>query len=276
MSPARWRMPADAFPHQIAAYDCPIINPPSQRRLFENKLHNIRLVMSKIQGLVLRPGEDFSFWRWAGAPTAENGYREGATFIRRQVRSALGGGLCQLSGLLYNLALLSGCRILERHNHSIDAYGEGRYIPLGRDATVAHGLKDLRFMNPLAFSLRLEFDLSETSARGRVSAPAPRAFQVTLEVSPARIIPSPLRRRADGRLAPGARETDAGLTGKRVTAWRTVTGPDGRAVRERLSRDEYKATPTVERFGPPAGWRGWLSPGVLWARAAGLWEAVRG
>ena len=171
------------FPNEIAVYSCPIICPTGQAHLFENKLHNIRLAVSKMQGLLIQPGEIFSFWKLTGPPEKKNGFKEGATFIDRQVSSAIGGGLCQLSGLLHNLALLAGCSVLERHAHSIDAYGEDRYIPLGQDATVTYPRIDLCFQNPHPFSLLLKINIAQNRAEAWFYAPQSLPYQVKIEIS---------------------------------------------------------------------------------------------
>lgn len=228
----------------IAEYSCPLINPPSQRGLFENKLHNIRLAIGRMEPFVLDPGEAFSFWKRALAPTAENGYREGAMFINHRVSTSLGGGLCQLSGLIYNLALLAGLDILERHNHSIDAYGEDRYIPLGRDATVAYGRKDLRFSNPHSFPVQLQLHVDAQRASGKVYAPQTLDAHVRIETELLETIPPPRREVRDSSLTPGETATDPGLSGKRTAAWRIFEKAGEAPRREKLSTDHYRATPT--------------------------------
>jgi vancomycin resistance protein VanW len=243
-------LPDPAFAHVVAEYGLPIIKPAAQAHLFEGKLHNLRLAVSQMHGLVLPPGGGFSFADRVGPPTLERGFLEGPSFEGGKVRSSPGGGLCQLSGLLYNLALLAGCEIRERHPHSIDAYGEGRYVPLGRDATVAFGVKDLRFRNVLPAPLVLELSISETFASGRMLSTAPLPFSVLVDVERRGDVPSPVRVRRDDALAPGAERVEAGLTGRRVTARRTFRYPDGRTRSQRLSRDVYRATPTIRFYGP--------------------------
>lgn len=237
------------FPAELASYACPLINPPSQRHLFENKIHNIEFAIARIEPLVLAPGQAISFWHRALAPTVENDYREGAMFVNRRVIASVGGGLCQLSGLIYNLALLAGLHILERHNHSIDAYGEERYIPLGRDATVAYGRKDLRFRNPHRFSIAFELDVDERQASGRVLGTQPLDCAIRIETALIRTIASPHKRVADPALAVDEEVIEPGLTGKVVRAWRVFERPGQAPRRERLSRDRYRETPTVVRYG---------------------------
>lgn len=234
---------------EITQYACPLINPPSQSGLFENKLHNIRLAISRMAPLVLQSGQTFSFWDMALAPTAENGYREGAMFLNHAVRTSLGGGLCQLSGLLYNLALLSGCKIIERFNHSIDAYGEDRYIPLGRDATVAYGKKNLRFKNVHNFPLCFELHVDAQRAAGKVHGRQALNHSIFIETNLIRTIASPERRVADASLPVSDELRIPGLTGKVVEAWRVSSDATAMRSKELLSRDCYAATPTFIRYG---------------------------
>jgi len=237
------------FPFEIATYACPILNPVAQRHLFENKLHNLSLAHGQLDGLVLRPDEVFSFWERVGPPDEVHGFRDGATFINHQVKAAVGGGLCQLSGLLYNAALLGGASILERHAHSIDAYGEGRYVPLGRDATVTYPRKDLCFRNPFGAPLLLRIDLRRTRVRASLHACHPLPWKVLIlvsrpvrEVGPTVVIEDPL-------LPAGTTRIEPGFEGKRVTAYRWFVTERGIERKELLSRDSYWATPTVLRMG---------------------------
>ncbi|MCC6726749.1 MAG: VanW family protein [Saprospiraceae bacterium] len=131
----------------------------------ENKLHNFRLATHQINAVTIRPGEVFSFWKTLGKPTTAKGYKAGRNLVYGQVQATVGGGLCQVSGILYHLSLLAGLSVLERHNHSVDLYanGEPRFTPLGADATVAYGYKDLRVANPYQFPIRFELEvLAET------------------------------------------------------------------------------------------------------------------
>ena len=247
------------FSFQIAEYECPLINPPSQRGLFENKIHNIRLAIDRFNPPILQPNQTFSFWETALAPTAENGYREGAMFINQQVTTSLGGGLCQLSGLIYNLALLSGCEIIERYNHSIDAYGEARYIPLGRDATVAYGKKNLIFRNPYSFPVMIELHVDEQHAWGSVWATQPIEQQIHIETLLLRTtIRHAIRYQADSTLPLKQQREVPGLSGKVVKAWRVFEQVGQPPRKEFLSQDQYASTPTrilYGHVGKPSGMR---------------------
>lgn len=170
------------FEHVWSAFSCPVVNHPTQRHLVHSKVENMKKAATAIDGLVLRPGEIFSFWNHIGRPSAKAGFLSGPTFESGAIRSSVGGGLCQISGLLFNLALEAGLEILERHSHTLDAYGENRYLPLGRDATVAWLSKDLAFRNSTPFNVQIRVEALSDRAHGRVAGDAPRPCEVEFSV----------------------------------------------------------------------------------------------
>ncbi len=129
----------------------------------ENKRQNLTIAAACIQNVVIEPGQIFSFWALVGAPIARRGYLDGRALVQGQLQAVTGGGLCQLSGILYYLSLQAGLNALERYPHSTDIYtDETRFTPLGSDATVVYGYKDFRFINqlsqPLCFRLLITPD----------------------------------------------------------------------------------------------------------------------
>ncbi len=128
----------------------------------ENKLNNLRLGAAQIQHIVIAPNEVFSFWKLVGNPSAKNGFAKSRSIINGKLEAETGGGLCQLSGIIYLLALKAGLSIIERHHHSIDIYKEAeRFTPLGADATVAYGYKDLQLLNHLPQSICFAFVIAK-------------------------------------------------------------------------------------------------------------------
>lgn len=129
---------------------------------FNNKKHNLLLAIEKLQDVAIAPGQIFSFWHLLGNPNSKAGYVQGRTIMGDRLGTTMGGGLCQISGLVYFLALKSGLMIVERHPHSKDIYTDAtRFAPLGSDATVVYGYKDLRFQNNLSSPLRFRFLIKE-------------------------------------------------------------------------------------------------------------------
>jgi vancomycin resistance protein VanW len=133
-----------------------LAQPVMPSALLENKLSNISRGVSLINMSLIEPGEIWSFWSRVGRPSSRNRFVEGRNLVGGRLVSQVGGGLCQLSSLIYHLALLSGLEIVERHAHSIDIYREEeRFTPLGADATVVWGFKDLRLRNPHPFAVSI-------------------------------------------------------------------------------------------------------------------------
>lgn len=138
--------------------------PIKQSSFFENKIHNIKLGASYINNIIINEGETLSFWRLIGNPTIKRGFKEGRNLISGKLCSDTGGGLCQLSGIMYYVSLKAGLDIIERFNHTIDIYkDEDRFAPLGSDATVVYGYKDLRVRNPYTFPIKFKFEINNNN-----------------------------------------------------------------------------------------------------------------
>ncbi|MFC2164637.1 VanW family protein [Acidobacteriota bacterium] len=151
-----------------------IIQPINVSDWAENKKHNLRIAISRFQNLPIFPGEIYSFWHYVGNPTEKAGYKRGINIVKGQLDFDYGGGLCQLSGLLYHLALTGGIGIVERHPHSADLYTDAtRYTPLGADATTAYGYKDVRFKNTLDIPFCFRIKIEGNQLTGSMCAPNP-------------------------------------------------------------------------------------------------------
>lgn len=132
--------------------------------LFENKVHNLQRAANELEQIIVYPGEMLSFWKIIGDPSVKRGYKTGRNIVNGSLQEAVGGGLCQLSGIVYHTALLAGLTVLERYNHTVDIYKEeDRFTPLGADATVVYGYKDLRFQNNRSVPIQLSFSFEPES-----------------------------------------------------------------------------------------------------------------
>jgi vancomycin resistance protein VanW len=137
--------------------------------VLEAKLANLRLGARLLDGSVMEPGGRWSFWHRVGRPRAARGFVQGRTIVDGRLVKQVGGGLCQLSSLLYHLALLGGLEVEERHAHSLDIYREDeRFTPLGADATVVWGVKDLRLRNPHPFVVSIAVRVDGTRLLGEI------------------------------------------------------------------------------------------------------------
>ena len=124
--------------------------------LQENKAVNIRLASSKINEIIIQPGEVFSFWRTIGKVNKRTGYKEGRVIKDNKLIPGTGGGLCNLANTINNLILNSPLEIVEFHKHS-DALApdNGKRIPLANGTSVSYNYIDQRFKNNTSQNVQL-------------------------------------------------------------------------------------------------------------------------
>jgi len=113
-------------------------NPTNPKRA-----HNIRVAINALNGRIIKPGETFSLNETLGERTHEHGYLTANVIENGKLASGIGGGVSQVSGVLFNAVLLSGLTIVEYKSHSHPVL----YLPVGRDATLAWNHIDLKFKN---------------------------------------------------------------------------------------------------------------------------------
>lgn len=113
---------------------------------------NVEIATSRVNGLELMPGEEFSYSKTILPRTAANGYSPAPVYIGNKTESGWGGGICQPSSTLYCAALYANLEILERHNHSMEV----GYVPAGMDATISEGALDLRLKNNTDYPIKIE------------------------------------------------------------------------------------------------------------------------
>ncbi len=110
----------------------------------ENRIHNIDVGAARFNGVLIKPGEDFSFDDTLGNVDASTGYLPELVILKDKTVPEYGGGLCQVSTTAFRAALNAGLPILERAAH---AYPVGYYKPYGVDATIYLPSPDLIFKN---------------------------------------------------------------------------------------------------------------------------------
>lgn len=117
-------------------------------KLQENKVTNIMLACNKINGIIIHPGETFSYWSTVGKPDKKDGYKEGLVISSKGLTSGYGGGLCQMANMIHWLVLNSPLEITELHHHSDALFpDERRRVPFGTGTSVSYNNVDYRFKN---------------------------------------------------------------------------------------------------------------------------------
>jgi vancomycin resistance protein VanW len=136
-------------------------------QLQENKIVNLRIACAPMDGVLIRPGETFSFWHLVGNNTAAKGYLPGLEIRNGEAAVGRGGGICQLGNLLHWMVLHSPLQVVERHHHSFDPFPDDRRaLPFGTGACVFYNYVDLRFFNPTAQTFQLRVEVGEVHLKG--------------------------------------------------------------------------------------------------------------
>jgi VanW like protein len=167
--------PQDRFAFVLAENESPLWTQRSADEwpLTAGKVHNLRLAAARLDGLVVRAGQVFSFWHAVGRATRRRGFVAGRELREGCLVARTGGGMCQLSNALYAAALDAGAAIVERHAHS--QLVPGSAAEQGRDATVFWNYLDLRFRLPVPFEIEARLDAQRLVVRLRGLSPLHRS-----------------------------------------------------------------------------------------------------
>lgn len=131
----------------------------------ENRLENIRLSCSTINGTILENGESFSFNDIIGEPTEDKGYKQADVLVDTKLTKDFGGGNCQVSTTLYNACLnTQGIEVTERHPHKKKV----AYVEEGKDASVSYGVLDLKFTNNTGSTIKIYMDSENQKVTARI------------------------------------------------------------------------------------------------------------
>lgn len=133
-----------------------------------NKVKNLEIAIQKINGLVIEPGQTFSYWRQIGKTTKRKGYTQGMVLHNGTVQAGIGGGLCQLSNLVFWMTLHSPLTVIERWRHGYDVFPDvKRNQPFGSGATCAYPNIDLQIKNTSNQKFQLSLEMDETHLIGK-------------------------------------------------------------------------------------------------------------
>ncbi len=126
-------------------------------QLQNNKAVNLSLAAPKVNKILIRPGEVFSFWKVVGACTKKKGFKEGLVIRSGEVASGIGGGMCQFSNLIHWMVLHSPLEIIEHHHHNqIDMFPDyGRQIPFGTGTSIMYNYLDYQVKNTTGLTFQL-------------------------------------------------------------------------------------------------------------------------
>jgi vancomycin resistance protein VanW len=143
----------------------------SEMWLQHNKIKNLSIAIKKINGILIRPGEVFSFCKLVGLPTIKKGYVEGMEISQGVPRPGIGGGICQISNLIYWLVLHSDLDVIERSHHGFDPFPDhNRVLPFASGATVFYNYIDLQIKNNTKTTFQINLWITSKCLEGEIRA----------------------------------------------------------------------------------------------------------
>ncbi|MDP3941246.1 MAG: VanW family protein [bacterium] len=208
-----------------------------------NRIYNINRASSFLNGVLIKPGETFSFAKTVGDVSAQTGYKQAYVITNGRTVLGDGGGVCQVSTTLFRAALDAGLPIVERNQHAYRVHYYEEDSPPGIDAAVYVPNVDFRFTNDTdhwlliqtVFNLqeeRLTFELYGTKDGRQVTMTTP----VILSQTPA---PEPLYQ-DDPTLPTGVvKQVDWAAAGAKVTFTRDVV-KDGKVIIHDVFNTNYR------------------------------------
>jgi vancomycin resistance protein YoaR len=211
-----------------------------------NRIHNVQLVAHLIDDHYIAPGATFSFNEATGERTPDKGFLEAPVIINGELKTGLGGGVCQVSTTTFNAAYVAGLPITDRTNHALYI----SHYPLGRDATVNYPDTDLRFVNDTEHWLWLRTFVGSSSLTVALYG-TPQNRRVESEVTPLVVTgDAPTKRVPDPNLFVGESVLDeSGAPSRSTSVRRRVYSASGKLLLDHTWYSSYVAEPRVIREG---------------------------
>jgi vancomycin resistance protein YoaR len=221
----------------------------SFRNSQQYRITNIQAGARQLHGILVPPGETFSFNNNLGAVDSSNGFVQGAAIVNNRTQLEWGGGLCQVSTTMFRAAFWSGLPIAERHEHRFRiGWYEELGEPPGLDAAIFTGVSDLRFVNDTGGWVLIQtyVDLSRQQITiALYGGPVQRQVSIShrvLERTPAPRRPLYLN---DPTLPRGSfKQTDWARPGMHVQVYRTVQA-NGQTIRQDTFDTVFEPWPNI-------------------------------
>lgn len=227
----------EAFPDRLATYST------TYDASNYNRSTNLRLSAAKINGVVLMPGQEFSYNKTLGQRTAAAGYKPAAAYVSGKVVNEYGGGICQTSSTLYNTVLLANLEVTSRTNHCYVS----SYVPVSRDATVSWGTLDFKFKNNRKYPIKIRAYASNGVVKVDIlGVKQDDDYEVSIESKVTSSIKYSTQYEESNTLEEGKEKvTQNGVNGCVGEAYK-ILKKDGKVVsRTLISRDRYSSKPQI-------------------------------
>ena len=230
--------------------------------------HNVKLSAQACNGVILMPGEVFSYNNTTGSRSASKGYLAAPVYSGDASVDEVGGGICQTSSTIYYAVLHTNLKIVERRAHRFNT----GYVPEGMDATVYYGQTDFRFENSTDYPIKivtssydqggkrkLNVKIYGTNVDGIRAEPKSTVYET---VSPT------TQYKADESITQGTTKVDSKqnpYTGKSAQTYRYIYDRDGNLLEKQdMGKSVYKMRPKTILYNPadgdPATWPNGVPP----------------
>ena len=212
-----------------------------------NRTTNLKLAADKINGIVLLPGEEFSYNKTVGERTVQAGFKEAAVFNAGRIENGLGGGICQISSTLYDAVVMADLDVTVRRNHQFVT----SYVKAGADATVVWGSQDFKFKNTRKYPIKITITVSGGVATAKIWGVKEEVeYDITIETKKTATIPYTTQYVQDSSLPEGQQKiVQSGSNGQKVEAYK-VKRLNGQVISTTLlSKDTYNAMKKIVHVG---------------------------
>ena len=213
----------------------------------KSRTNNLILAMNKINGMIIKPGETFSYNKTLGKRTVAAGYKEAGGFAGGRVVQMLGGGICQISSTLYNAVVYANLEVVERHNHMFIA----GYVGAGKDATVSYGTLDFKFKNTRKYPIMIKTTIGGGVAKVSIfGIKEDVEYEVEISANVLSYIPFSVVYENNSSLAEGQEKVvQNGMNGCKSVTYKIKKLNGKQVTSEVLSTDTYDALNKIIQKG---------------------------
>ncbi len=198
--------------------------------------NNVKLAGEKCNGIILLPGEEFSYNHTVGKRTKAAGFGEAGAYLNGETVQEVGGGVCQTSSTLYNAVVLANLKVTERSNHTYIS----SYVPIGRDATVSWGGPDFKFKNNRDYPTKIEASYANSKLTCKIIGTDVDGSYVKFTSEKTGDVGFNTKYENDDTIPEGQQVTrTAGSNGGRAVSYRLVYDKNGNLISKTKEANSY-------------------------------------
>ena len=218
------------------------------------RVTNIQAGLAVLDGVLIPPGDEFSFNETIGAIDETQGFVEGYAIVQQRTQLEFGGGICQDSTTVFRAAFWAGLPITERWGHSFYISWYDKYGPTGMDSTIFTGGPDLKFLNDTGHWLLIQTTSDAKTGVASVKfygTPTNRTVEMIQTISNRITAPiEPVYVTDEDQPVGAVKQSDRARDGITIDIARTIIDPDGKVRPPEVYRTRFKPWPNIYVFHP--------------------------